>query len=327
MCNQVANVLGNFAHEDIDNSLLSSILEPYLSAAAKPWLERPLTAQREDFVQLAGQRLLANLPPIPVALMFVTALLEQKIVLTTSRRSLLFSATTALQELLKPLSWCHLLVPRVPAELAADLLQYPAPFILGLPSEDPGMMDLIRDLPQDVTLVDLDVGRVILAPLFCHTSELGRGVQSSEQTLRQLRSQVLYLAQSIGIGIFGMDESWSVDRPVLASSRNEPQISPFDRLRQSSCHLIEELLAGTSTCCYWIQEDDSQEPTVLFDEDRFFAVKRARQTGFFTRLFQSTTTLSPFSMNVDDFDLVLQVWLRCQNVNLFISRLGRSEML
>jgi hypothetical protein len=74
-----------------------------------------------------------------------------------------------------------LLVPLVPSALALDLLQYPAPFILGISSEDPGNMDALRSLPADVTLVDLDVGRVILAPSFAHDDELVHGSETQTQ--------------------------------------------------------------------------------------------------------------------------------------------------
>jgi hypothetical protein len=61
----------------------------------------------------------------PLALLFVTVLLEQK------RRRVLHSASAALADL-----WSHLLVPLVPFSLAGDLIQYPAPFILGVTSEE-----------------------------------------------------------------------------------------------------------------------------------------------------------------------------------------------
>ena len=113
----------------------TTVLEPYMRAASAPWIERPLFSQKDEFEKLAGQQLITCLPPIPLALLFVATLLEQKIVLSSSRRSILFSATEALKGMLKPLKWCHLLVPLVPSALAKDLIQYPAPFILGMPSE------------------------------------------------------------------------------------------------------------------------------------------------------------------------------------------------
>lgn len=342
-CGALVNILGNFAHQDVEAASLKCILEPFLRAASTPWLERPIASQKQAFEQFAGHQLIRSLPPIPLALMFVSALMEQKIVLSSSRRSILLSATVALQELLKPLKWCHLIVPRVPGGLAADLLQYPAPFILGMPSDDPGIMDLIRDLPDDVTLVDLDVGRVILAPSFAHNSEMGRGTSNNENTSRALRSQVLYLSQSLG-SVFGAridSQTWLCDQPLCMNddSQAKPKASEFDTLR-STCHgFIEELLAGTPACCYWVEEESSNadskdtlatEPTVLFDEDRFFHIKNQRQRNGYSPLLPTLAkekASSPLALGLDSFDLVLEVFLRCQSMNAYVSSRQRDEML
>jgi hypothetical protein len=345
-CDALVNLLGNFAHQDVEPASLKSILEPFLRSASTPWLERPISAQKLGFEQMAGQQLIRSLPPVPLALLFVTALLEQKIVLSSSRRSILLSATVALQQLLRPLKWCHLIVPRVPSALAADLLQYPAPFILGMPSEDPGMMDLIRDLPNDVTLVDLDVGRVILAPSFAHNSEMGRGTPNNENTAGALRSQVLYLAQSLG-GVFGarMDSpTWLCDQPLL-TNYEQPSMpkheSEFDTLRSVCQSFLKELLAGTTSCCYWAEEGAQValssakatvaiEPTVLFDEDRFFHIKNQRRSNGFRPLLPTMTAgseSSPLALGLDDFDLVLEIFLRCQCMNAYVSSRERNEMI
>ena len=139
-CNGLADFLGTFEHGDVEIDVLRDFVSPCLQESLKPWLERPFGAQQLAFERDAGEQLINSLPPIPLALLFVTALLEQKIVITGSRRSILLSATTALTQMLKPLKWCHLIVPRVPSSLAADLLQYPAPFILGMPAQDPGTL-------------------------------------------------------------------------------------------------------------------------------------------------------------------------------------------
>jgi hypothetical protein len=345
-CDTLVNILGNFAHQDVEPASLKCILEPFLRSASAPWLERPISAQKLAFEQLAGQQLIRSLPPVPLALLFLTALLEQKIVLSSSRRSILLSATVALQQLLRPLKWCHLIVPRVPAALAADLLQYPAPFILGMASEDPGNLDLIRELPNDVTLVDLDVGRVILAPSFAHNSEMGRGTPNNENTARALRSQVLYLAQSLG-GVFGarMDApTWLCDQPLLSnhdpSAVTEKPESEFDTLRSVCQSFLKELLAGTPSCCYWVEEgvEDapagtksvSIEPTVLFDEDRFLHIKNQRQRNGFHPLLPTMTAgseSSPLALGLDDFDLVLEIFLRCQSMNGYVSSRQRDEMI
>jgi len=141
-CSALVDILDNFAHQDIEVTSLKCIRDPFMILSSKQWLERPIGAQKEAYAEIAGWQLIQCLPPIPLALMYVKALLEQKIVLTSIRRSVLLCATIAATErILKPLKWWHLLVPCVPVALAGDLLQYPAPFILGMPSEDPGIMD------------------------------------------------------------------------------------------------------------------------------------------------------------------------------------------
>jgi hypothetical protein len=135
-CGVLVDILGNFAHRDVESVSLRCILEPYLRAASAPWIERPITSQADAFERLALQQVNECLPPTPLALLFITALLEQKIILSSSRRSILHSTTVALGTLLEPLKWSHLQFAMVPASLAGDLIQYPAPFILGVPSEE-----------------------------------------------------------------------------------------------------------------------------------------------------------------------------------------------
>ena len=248
-CGSLVDLLGTFAHQDVERSALRCILEPYIRAASSPWIERPIGSQKEEFERLAGQQLMTCLPPIPLALLFVAALLEQKIILSSTRRSILFSATAALTEMLKPLKWCHLLVPLVPAALAKDLIQYPAPYILGMPSEDPGVMDIMNDLPMDVTLVDLDVGRVILAPELSYDNRNTSG--EANENMAQTRSQVLYLAQILG-SKFGANlyrDAWSCDSPSLTlcnySRQTAQRQADFDVLRAVCRSFVEELLAGT----------------------------------------------------------------------------------
>ena len=246
-CRGLVDVLGAFSYQDVETTSLRNILEPYLRSASAPWLDRPIDDQREAFETTALKQLTHCLTPTPLALLFVTALLEQKIVLSSSRRSVLHSASVALVNMLRPLKWSHLLVPLVPSALANDLLQYPAPFILGIPSEEKASMDLLNNLPNDVTLVDLDVGRVILAPAFALDNEMVRGTEDAALTARALRSQVLYLAQALGsaCGACLSRETWCCDtiQRVDGDANNSSQA--FDNFRSLIRSFIQELLSGT----------------------------------------------------------------------------------
>ena len=338
----LVNFLGNFAEladGDVESESLQVLLETYLTRASTPWLERPIGAQTEAFLQKAGHELTQCLPPIPLSLMFVTALLEQKIVLTSNRRSVLVSSTMALVELLHPLHWCHLILPRVPSALAADVLQYPAPFILGLPSNDPGIVDLLRDLPDDVTLVDLDIGRVILAPALGHDRDFGRRARSTDSTevARVLRSQMLHLAQSLGsvLGAHLDPSSWCSDHPLLTLPNGDLSGSPFDKLRRVFGDFTTELLAGTSSCCYWLEEavvepeistTKSSVATIIFDEDQFFHIKQGRHRHSFQSLFGERVAPPSLALSMSEFDLVLELLLRCQSMNAYIGTRERSDM-
>ena len=378
------NRLGNLANPNLESpaNAIHELLEPFLLRGSQPWIERPMKSQANEFLNRAGQQMIQSLPPIPMALMFITALLEQKIVITSNRRSILLSVTTALQELLQPLQWCHLILAHVPAAMASDLLQYPAPFILGLPSSDPGITEMLRELPPDITLIDLDIGRVILAPSFGHDVEFGRrsvstavnaGPESNtatngEKNIKILRSQVLYLAQCLG-NVFGTHlypSTWCCDAPPNMPANNGlPSSTQFDTLRTLCHNFIEELLAGTTSCCYWLEEanvggiasgslttvnnsNNNTVATVLFDEDQFLHIKDARYRYGYTPLFPKSWTPSshqtndvpitttgpipspPSSPNValstNEFDCIIELLLRCQSMNLYIGTRQRHDM-
>jgi len=331
-CSALVELLGAFSFQDHEGTVLRSILEPYLRFEASPWIDRPFDDQEKLFESHALKLLTDCLPPIPLALLFVATLLEQKIVLSSSRRSVLHAACAGLAALLQPLKWSHLLVPLVPGALATDLIQYPAPFILGVPSEDADNMDLLGSLPRDVTLVDLDVGRVILAPAFGQDNEMVRGTADSEATARALRSQVLYLAQGLGT-VFGNSlrpASWCCDSPSLG--KMETQDSPgIDRLRESAKSFVLELLEGTASCCFWIEEwtqsyGTAAEPTVLFDEDKFFQIKMDRASKAWKHMFPRASNTGALALNLEDFDLVLESFLRCQSMSMHINSLPKTEM-
>jgi hypothetical protein len=328
--------LANHNSNELPTDSLLELLDPFILRGSQPWIDRPIGSQATAFMNHAGQQMIECLPPIPMALLFITALLEQKIVFTSNRRSLLLSVTTALQELLRPLQWCHLILAHVPASMASDLLQYPAPFILGLPSSDPGITEMLRELPSDITLVDLDIGRVILAPSFGFDVELFRRSTSAvttvapeaintstnaEKNIKILRSQVLYLAQCLG-NVFGAHlypSTWCCDDPPMFNVNTEQSSaslsvsstasSQFSTLRALCRNFIEELLAGTTSCCYWFEEAHVEDidtgkcgtssnghnsnsnnntvavATVLFDENQFFHIKDARHRFGYTPLF------------------------------------------
>ena len=100
---------------------------------------------------------------------------------------------------------------------------------------------------------------------------------------------------------------------------------------------------GVTSCCYWIEEatkngyaTSEEEPTVLFDEDRFFHVKNIRATKRGKPLFtrkddddghnncQATTDLA---LSLEDFDLIVESFLRVQSISTYISSRDKTDML
>jgi hypothetical protein len=111
--------------------------------------------------------------------------------------------------------------------------------------------------------------------------------------------------------------------------------------------------AGTESCCFWIEErqpsneDNSQssptesECTVLFDEDRFFHIKNLRAKGRYKPLFKEKspfrskhnydvdgplTSEDGLALSLDDFDLILESFLRCQSMSTFVSSRPKGRM-
>ncbi|CAM9333451.1 unnamed protein product [Ectocarpus sp. 4 AP-2014] len=88
------------------------------------------------------------LSPRNLCLVTLALLCERKVVLVSSRLSLLTQAGEVFRSLLQPLSWSHVYVPLLPRKMAADLLQCPTPFILGLESVTARELELPRDAIQ-----------------------------------------------------------------------------------------------------------------------------------------------------------------------------------
>jgi hypothetical protein len=105
-----------------------------------------------------------------------------------------------------------------------------------------------------VTLVDLDVGRVMLASEFVNDDvEMDDDTRASSQSA--LRSQLLILAEFLG-GIFGSaiyQESWCSDSPLDIISRQSNRMSQIDAICrfstiQNICNeFLTELISGEWT--------------------------------------------------------------------------------
>ena len=80
LCQPLVDVLGVLSNsQTVEEASLSSLLQPYAAFTTSKWVHRPLSDQSDIFSEAAGMQLLQSLPPVPLALAFVTLLLEQKV--------------------------------------------------------------------------------------------------------------------------------------------------------------------------------------------------------------------------------------------------------
>ena len=92
-----------------------------------------------------------------------------------------------------------------------------------------------------------------------------------------------------------------------------------------------ELLEGTASCCFWFEEvtqtyGSASEPTVLFDEDKFFEIKNHRANQAHKPLFPKEMK-DELALGLTDFDLVLESFLRCQIMSTYISSRPKTDMV
>ena len=106
------------------------------------------TLQRKDV-----EFLFRALEPEHVVEIFLSLLLERKILLVSAHRALLYHCSTALISFLYPFRWVHNLIPVLPMHLVS-FLDAPFPFLIGLETEVLGDLDV----PEGVNTVMLDEG-------------------------------------------------------------------------------------------------------------------------------------------------------------------------
>ena len=223
-----------------NSKLLCNIIQHYNCPTKNSWIERPIQEQKNYIEKSWDHMLLDTLSPVSIALVFSIILLEQKIAVFSSRRSLLMGCVKSLSTFLRPLDWTHLLVPVVQNSMVGDLLGYPGPFIIGIAADGADGNDWLNELPSDVTLVDLDIGRVILAETIGDKED---GTKSSG-----LRSQVMYFSEEFGrfVGSQIYPSEWHCDQlcPRNMSSSAETRHKRHLILRDILQMYMEELLSG-----------------------------------------------------------------------------------
>jgi hypothetical protein len=199
-----------------------------------------------------------------------------------------------------------------------------------------------------VTLVDLDVGRVILASEFANDASRSADVSGSGEYNNisgALRSQVLYLAECLG-GAFGVaikQNSWCVDSPFQAmptdmkASLSLSGSDIFSEVHKIASLFVSELLSGIHSCCIWIEEKQDSDlslsvarndSAILFDEDQFFHIKNMRAEGRYSPLIKEPDRIGTnFTISLDNSDLVLETFLRTQCLSSYISDANKESLL
>jgi hypothetical protein len=106
---------------------------------------------------------------------------------------------------------------------------------------------------------------------------------------------------------------------------------------------------GSTSCCFRIEEQTSvkepsrsKECTILLDEDRFFHIKNLRAQDRYMPLLLDDHFFSPepltskhgrlrsktnMALSLDDFDLVLELFLRGQSISTFMSSRPINQMV
>lgn len=93
ICQPLIQLLSVISSSKAENESLKCIIESYTAYAASQWIHRPLRDQSEDHVALCGIQVIQSLPPVPLALLFVTAFLEQKVILKHLRLRVFVACT------------------------------------------------------------------------------------------------------------------------------------------------------------------------------------------------------------------------------------------
>jgi hypothetical protein len=80
LCQPLVDILGVLTHaKQVEEMALNCLVQPYCSFTTSRWVHRPLSNQSDNFMETSGMILLQALPPVPLALAFITLLLEQKV--------------------------------------------------------------------------------------------------------------------------------------------------------------------------------------------------------------------------------------------------------
>lgn len=170
--------------------------------------------------------------------------------MSTERVTLALLVGEWLKLAIEPLEWCHIYAPVVPQSLALELLQCPAPYILGIMRRT--LQSARAVPPRDAVIVDLDSNTVRVPP----------GLQDILPVLMGLTAMLVPVLQP------HCTASDSVNVP----SGDVPHAPYLDCTVTICRSYLDRLLSPLSKCVVALEA--SEELLVACDEEKY--IRRAR---------------------------------------------------
>lgn len=214
-------------------------------------------------------------------------LLEQKIVLHSSRPALLTGVGEAIRSILFPLQWQCTYIPMCPLAFSS-YLQAPVPFIIGMDSR---YFDSYV-APAGVCVIDLDV----------NTVTIGHDIKSylmsnplPQKLTRLLRKNLALLAAEVSNLSFGGDFAVEV-APLDYKDSDKAEQERIDvAIREVFLKFIAMLLSNYRSCLRPLMRQPThlQDISELFDLQQFLQYKHSSERPFY-KTFADTQTFTSF---------------------------------
>lgn len=177
--------------------------------------------------------------------------LEYRVVLVSSSHTVAMLVGEWLKLAMHPLTWCHIYAPVVPQPLALELLQCPAPYLLGILRET---LDSSPTQPcAGVLFVDLD-NDTVSVPV-----DLGVALPAAESLVERI-------ASILQPNLAGCDDLDHDGRRAEARGLLDP-LSPTGPA--ALCRQFLQRLLKPLAKCVVVLDDAAEELTVALDEELF----------------------------------------------------------
>lgn len=236
-----------------------------------------------------------NLLHIYSTLLFILCeQLEYRILIVAKEHSAVLLLGEWLKLAMHPLKWFHIYAPVVPQHLALELLQCPAPYLLGILRES--LDTALTPLPAGVLLVDLDCDIVTAVP-----ADLQAALSAAESLIDQL-------AVVLKPNLSSCDD--------LKPNGGMPDLSnPLapDGPAELCRRFVRTLLQPVEKC-FVVLDDSSEEMVVALDEDLFVRKVCAADNG----------SNQEHNVNVGALEMLARQLMRSQSFSEHLLTLARE---